>query len=69
MTLYLVLVYDVDERRYVVHSDTDDEIDAYLTCAECNGIIRTIQVDHAKELETFGHARKTIHDTIRTEHS
>ena len=44
MTLYLVLVYNADERRYVVELDTDDEIDAYLTCAESRGIIRTIEV-------------------------
>jgi hypothetical protein len=44
MKIYLVLVYDADEGRYVVYSDYDNELDAVDTVAECAGIIRVIEV-------------------------
>lgn len=44
MTIYLVLVYDIDEGRHTVYADYDNDIDASETASECNGIIRTIEV-------------------------
>ena len=44
MTIYLVLVYDADEGRYIVYADYDNHLDASLTAAECGGTIKTVEV-------------------------
>ena len=44
MKLYLVLVYDADEGRYIVYADYDNEMDAVDTLAECGGVLRVVEV-------------------------
>jgi len=44
MTLYLVLVYDADEGRYIVWADYDNAMDAADTITECGGILKVVEV-------------------------
>ena len=43
MTLYIVIAYDTEGKPYV-NSDYDNHMDASVSAAECNGVVRIVEV-------------------------